>query len=203
MSHVVNRAMMLKSGPLYALISGLDSDRNASAEAIRQLYNHHGTATGMHLHTIFGRHFAEFCDILEELALNALPATFSPDMNYHQCVQQVNQVARVAHDPPAYLTNGSEANLFGVEPNFFCCTANMQQGWPRFAQSLFAVGEDGITVGPMRRHSWTPSGRVFGFLLSMRPAIRLKTRSESPYLRNAHLRLTEMPLCRVTDRDGN
>jgi hypothetical protein len=42
-----------------------------------------------------------------------------------------------------YTDNGSDANLYGLEPNFGCCTANMHQGWPEFASHLWARSPDG------------------------------------------------------------
>ena len=44
-----------------------------------------------------------------------------------------------ARFPPerVYASNGPDANLFGLEPNFGCCTANMHQGWPKFAEHLW------------------------------------------------------------------
>jgi hypothetical protein len=36
-----------------------------------------------------------------------------------------------------WSTNGSESNLYGLEPNFGCCTANLHQGWPKFAAHLW------------------------------------------------------------------
>jgi DUF1680 family protein len=36
-----------------------------------------------------------------------------------------------------YTTNGPDANIFGLAPNFGCCTANMHQGWPKCASHLW------------------------------------------------------------------
>ena len=41
-----------------------------------------------------------------------------------------------------WTTDGPESNLFGLEPNFGCCTANFHQGWPKFAASLFMLSQD-------------------------------------------------------------
>jgi len=70
------------------------------------------------------------------IAFNALPAASTPDMWAHQYDQQVNQVQCVISDDPMYTTNGPAANIFGLEPNFGCCTVNMGQGWPKFATHL-------------------------------------------------------------------
>ncbi|MGA2538956.1 MAG: hypothetical protein ABSF53_23315 [Terracidiphilus sp.] len=45
------------------------------------------------------------------------------------------------HHKP-WVTDGPESNLFGLEPNFGCCTANFNQGWPKFAASLFMLSGD-------------------------------------------------------------
>ncbi|MEJ7838697.1 MAG: nucleoside hydrolase, partial [Thermomicrobiales bacterium] len=45
------------------------------------------------------------------------------------------------------LTNVAEANLFGLEPHFGCCTANMHQGWPKYAASLWMRSVDESLVG--------------------------------------------------------
>jgi hypothetical protein len=81
-------------------------------------------------------------DRLERVAFNALPATFSPDMWSHQYDQQVNQVQCTINPEFLWSTNGPESNLFGLEPNFGCCTANMHQGWPKFAAHLWMRTDD-------------------------------------------------------------
>ena len=75
------------------------------------------------------------------MAFNPLPGTFTADMWAHQYDQQPNQVL-VSVYPRAWSTNGKDANLFGLEPNFGCCTANMHQGWPKFAASLWMATPD-------------------------------------------------------------
>ncbi len=88
---------------------------------------------------------------LEVLAFNALPATISDDMWTHQYVQMSNQIACIKFGDPAgglgkpiFRTNGPESHLFGLEPNFGCCTANFNQGWPKFALSAFMHKGDTI-----------------------------------------------------------
>ncbi len=97
-------------------------------------------------------------DLLESVAFNALPATISADFWTHQYDQQVNQVVcKVADDASGgrvYTNNGPDANLFGLEPNFGCCTANMHQGWPKFAASLWmrniGGGLTALSLAPCR-----------------------------------------------------
>ncbi len=85
-------------------------------------------------------------DRLERLAFNALPGTLTDDMWAHQYNQEPNQVECSLHKEP-WTTDGPESNLYGLEPNFGCCTANFHQGWPKFAASLFMHShEDGLVA---------------------------------------------------------
>ena len=69
---------------------------------------------------------------LEKLAFNALPAALSDDMWSHQYDQMTNQIACYRQPgKPIYGTNFADANMFGLEPNFGCCTSNFNQGWPK------------------------------------------------------------------------
>jgi DUF1680 family protein len=84
-------------------------------------------------------------DRLEKMTYNALPGTFDGDMWAHQYDQQPNQV-QCSLRPRGWTSNGPESNLFGLEPNFGCCTANFHQGWPKFVASLWMATADGGLV---------------------------------------------------------
>jgi len=173
MSHVVNNAMMLKSGALLWRLTGLSEHLNSAEHMVKLLDEHHGMVTGVftgdeclagkspvqgtelcavveymysleHLLAITGH--SHWGDRLEKIAYNALPATFSPDMWTHQYDQQVNQVECSRQEDPIFRTNGGESNLFGLEPNYGCCTANLSQGWPKLALSTFMRSPDGLVA---------------------------------------------------------
>lgn len=80
----------------------------------------------------------KWAELLELAAFNAFPATVSDDMWTHQYDQMSNQISCVKFPGKSlFRTNGSEAHLFGLEPNFGCCTANMNQAFPKLALSIF------------------------------------------------------------------
>ncbi len=164
LTHVVNQAMMLKGWSLYSLISAREEDRTAARRMLDLLDRYHGQVHGLFsgdecLAGTSPIRGTELCavvefmysmeqllaatgdpywgDRLERAAFNALPATFDPSMWTHQYDQQVNQINCSTQAKPVFGTNGPQANLFGLEPNYGCCTANLSQGWPKFARSLF------------------------------------------------------------------
>jgi len=168
-AHGVNNAMALKTSAVWSLVSKNDADRNAIFRALDVLDRYHALPNGMFSAT---EHYAgpdpsqgvELCavvealyslqqvitvmpdpvlaDRMERIAFNALPATFTADMWGHQYNQQPNQVLCTLEKRP-WVSNGPESNLFGLEPNFGCCTANMHQGWPKLVQSLWVATRDG------------------------------------------------------------
>ena len=167
--HVVNTAMATKAAALSWRIDERPRDRAFARRMIELLDRHHGQATGMfsgdeclagrnpiqgtelcavveflysleHLFSIFGDPF--FADRLERVAFNALPATFAPDMWSHQYDQQVNQVQCTINPDHMWTTNGPESNLYGLEPNYGCCTSNMHQGWPKLVAHLWMKTPD-------------------------------------------------------------
>lgn len=171
-SHVVNIGMALKQDALWSLVTDTNTDPDAFAECVFDyLQKNHGTATGHFtgdenlsgksplqgtelcgvVETMYSYEWlfavtgnTKWLDRLENLAFNALPATISPDMWSHQYLQMTNQVACFPMSKQPFRTNGREAHLFGLEPNYGCCTANFVQGWPKFALSSFMKGRDGI-----------------------------------------------------------
>lgn len=164
-THIVNLAMMLKYEAVSHRYLGEEyTDVAEKLSEVLRTYN--GTPVGLFtgdeclggLSPIRGTElcsvaeqmysyellFAESGDFkwaerLEMLAFNALPATISDDMWAHQYDQQSNQIACIRFPgKPLFGTNKHEAHLFGLEPEYGCCTANFGQAWPKLALSTWA-----------------------------------------------------------------
>jgi hypothetical protein len=172
--HVVNLAMAMKFYPLWSRMSGRDEDRDFIYTMIETLDRYHGQVTGVFSgdECVAGKNpiqGTELCavadyifslgeamtvlpdpalgDRLERIAYNAWPATFAPDMWAHQYDQQANQVLVSDNQEHMWSTNGPESNLYGLEPNFGCCTANMHMGWPKLVSHLWMrTGDDGLAA---------------------------------------------------------
>lgn len=98
-----------------------------------------------------------FADRAERVAYNALPATWaSPtggDMWAHQYLQAINEVNAERANPHVWTHDGGDAELYGLEPNYGCCTANFNQGWPKFATMvIYETSDAGAAVG-----IWAPA----------------------------------------------
>ena len=167
-SHVVNHAMATKAPALWHRHAGYPAE--ATWAAVETLDRYHGQPNGMFSgdECLAGRNPSQgtelcavveqlfsleeclsitgdlrFADRLELIAFNALPATFKPDMWAHQYVQQANQAVCTVSEERIYTTNGPDSNLYGLEPNYGCCTANLHQGWPKFAARCWMRAQDG------------------------------------------------------------
>jgi hypothetical protein len=171
--HGVNNAQALKASPVWSVVSGMPADRTAIHHQLAMLDTYHGLPNGMfsadeHLAGRSPSQGVELCavvetmyslevalaitgdaaigDRLERITFNALPGTFNDDMWAHQYDQQPNQVECSLHRKP-WTTNGPEANLFGLDPHFGCCTANFHQGWPKFTNGLWmACADSGLAA---------------------------------------------------------
>lgn len=166
-THIVNICMALKyevvacellgeeyTGKIEYLLSILDQYNGTAVgtftgdECLSGLGNQQGTELCSVVELMYSLEWLyavtgerKWADRLEKVAFNALPATFTDDMWAHQYDQQVNQIACEAFPGKSFFrTNNSEAHLFGLEPHYGCCTANLSQGWPKFA--LSAIQKD-------------------------------------------------------------
>ena len=186
-THAVNVAMGIKMPGILYEVKGDKRYLDIVDKGIKSLMTYHGQVHGMfsgdewlsgtspsqgielcaiveymysleELLRISGR--AHYGDILDKVAFNALPASVSPDWMSHQYDQQVNQV--ICNTARRKWSNGPDANLFGLEPHFGCCTANMHQGWPKFTGSIVMSNKTGglvfVTYAPSVIHSKTKNG---------------------------------------------
>lgn len=62
--------------------------------------------------------------------------TMTKDMWAHQYLQQANEINAMHTDPHVFYTDGDDSTIYGLQPNYGCCTANFNQGWPKFAQRM-------------------------------------------------------------------
>ncbi len=213
--HVVNTGMAAKAHALWWRQSGAEEDRRFPAAMIALLDRFHGQANGMftgdeclagknpvqgtelcavveflysleHLVAILGE--PAFGDRLERVAYNALPATFSPDMWAHQYDQQANQVQCTINPDHMWTTNGPESNIYGLEPNYGCCTSNMHQGWPKFAAHLWMRGPDAGLVAA----AYAPSTVSFS---SNGRSVRVTLATDYPFREDLHFTIeTDEPV---------
>jgi len=162
-THIVNVTMGIKHPALRYALTGDKMCQEALHKGLDDLDSYHGVVSGCingdeHLAGNDPNRGAELCSVveamfslaasievfgetgladrLERLAFNALPATISEDFMGHQYLQQANQVL-CTDEKRLWFNNESDSQIFGLEPNFGCCTANMHQGWPKFVGSLW------------------------------------------------------------------
>jgi len=187
-THVVNIAMATKHPGVWYQYSKNDADREAAFAGLANLDKYHGQVAGRfsgdeHLAGHAPTQGTELCaiveymyslenlmavlgdvalaDRLEPLAYNAKPGTCTADYWAHQYDQQANQVL-VSVAKRHWMNNGDQANVYGLEPNYGCCTANMHQGWPKFVAHMWMATHDqglaAIAYGPNRVTAKVGSG---------------------------------------------
>ena len=211
-THGVNNAMGLKSSAVWWLFSKNDADRAGVGRQLETLDEYHAIPNGMfsadeHLAGRNPSQGIELCavveqmfsleqalailgdaalgDRLEKIAFNALPGTFTDDMWAHQYDQEPNQIQCSLRQRP-WSSNGPESNLYGLDPNFGCCTANMHQGWPKLTSSLWmSDGEGGLVASvyaPSEVHATVGRGTPVVIeeetMYPFRGEIKLRIRSE-------------------------
>lgn len=177
-AHVVNVAMATKHAGVWHQQSGDERDRQAAYDGWNNLDRYHGQVAGRfsgdeHLSgprptqgtelcaIVEGMYSLEklvevlgdaaFSDRLEMLAYNGQPGTCTPDYWARQYDQQANQVLCTVAKRQ-WSSNSDTSNIYGLEPHFGCCTANMHQGWPKFVAHLWMATHDqglaAVAYGP-------------------------------------------------------
>lgn len=163
-THIVNIGMMLKAEAVSCDLLG-EEYKDLAKRLFDVLWQYNGTAVGTFtgdecLSGLSAVQGTELCAVveqmysyqqlisytgdpfwaaqLEKVAFNALPATLSDDMWSHQYDQLSNQIACERFTAKClFRTNSREAHLFGLEPNYGCCTANFSQGWSKLVYNAF------------------------------------------------------------------
>ncbi|PRP88719.1 hypothetical protein PROFUN_02815 [Planoprotostelium fungivorum] len=190
-THGVNVGQGLKSSALWYRYSQSPADISSTTQRYDVLDRYHGMASGIfscseHLAGLSPSQGAETCtvvetmfsyvhmysqtrdvryaDRIEQLAYNALPASMTPDTWAHVYLQQANEISSEPVNPFVYLSDGADANVYGLAPWFGCCTANFVQGWPKFVtHALLQTEDDGVAVNvltPLRFKSQLANGAV-------------------------------------------
>ncbi|PIL24884.1 hypothetical protein GSI_12771 [Ganoderma sinense ZZ0214-1] len=155
--HGVNVAEALKAFPASYRFTKNQSDIDAASAAWDILFKYHGRPSGVFgadeflagLEAIRGGSYMyqvigdlKYADGVERMTYNALPATLTGDMWSRQYLQQQNQVAAKNMNPDPFPRDGAYSNVFGLEPNYPCCTVNHPQGWPKFISNAFVTTAD-------------------------------------------------------------
>ncbi|KAJ7189546.1 hypothetical protein GGX14DRAFT_547061 [Mycena pura] len=167
--HGVNMAEGLKALPATYRFTHNQSDLDVASKGWDMLFKYHGrpsgafaadeylagleAARGTELCLVVEAMFSgsylyqvtadlKFADQVERMAYNALPAMLTGDMWARQYLQQQNQIASKNMTPNPFPEDGPYSNVFGLEPNYPCCTVNFPQGWPKFITNAFLVTPD-------------------------------------------------------------
>ncbi|QRV99016.1 glycoside hydrolase family 127 protein [Ceratobasidium sp. AG-Ba] len=116
-------------------LAGLDSVRGTELCLVVNLL-----PRGSYLYQVTGE--SSVAERVERQTYNALPATITGDMWAHQYVQQQNQIAARNMTPNPFPSDGPEANVFGLEPDYPCCAVNHMQGFPKFVAAAFVANTE-------------------------------------------------------------
>lgn len=188
--HGVNMAEGLKSFPATYRFTNNTSYISMGKTAWQEMFEYHGRPSGIfaadeHLAGLQAIRGTELCvvvetmftgsysyqvfgdpmypDRVERIAYNALPAELTGNMWSRQYLQEQNQIAAQTMNPNPFPSDGDYSNVFGLEPNYPCCTVNHPQGWPKFVTNAWLTTIDGESLvqlyhGPMQTTTTLSNG---------------------------------------------
>ena len=178
--HGVNAAQGLKAGAAIYRFKPSDSLLDNNRQGVNWTLTYHGDAAGSIIgdereagisanrgselctaveimysmsylyQTLGDNYFADRCELA---AFNALPVGITSDHWGHQYLTLASEPHTGQLDSPNPFFNvGDFGIVYGLEPNYPCCTVNTPQGLPKFLSSSFGqFGENGIVhalLGP-------------------------------------------------------
>jgi len=171
--HGVNMAEGLKALPATYRFTHNQSDIDTASQGWDLLFEYHGRPSGIYaadeylagleavrgtelclvVETMFSGSYLyqiigdpKFPDRVERIAYNALPGTLTGSMWSRQYLQQQNQIAAKNMTVNPFPLDGPYSNVFGLEPNYPCCTVNHPQGWPKFITNAFVTTPDNLSL---------------------------------------------------------
>ncbi|PAV17963.1 hypothetical protein PNOK_0644900 [Pyrrhoderma noxium] len=179
--HGVNMAEGLKALPSTYRFTHNQSDLDRASEGWDLLFQYHGRPSGIFaadeylagldairgtelclvVETMFSGSYLyqvsgdiKYADRVERITYNALPATLTGNMWSRQYLQEQNQIAAQLMSPNPFVNDGPYSNVFGLEPNYPCCTVNHGQGFPKFITNSFVTTPDKaslvqVYIGPL------------------------------------------------------
>jgi len=176
--HGVNAGQGLKSGAVMRRLVHDDSLLNSTRNGVDWTFRYHGTPSGAIIgdereaglspargvelcsvvETMFSLNYLyqawgyrDHADRSEMTAYNALPVMLMPHWWAHQYVAQTNQPISHPLEKSPFWNVGPVGQTFGTEPNYPCCTVNMQ-GYAKFVPASYVRdGDIGIAhalLGP-------------------------------------------------------
>ncbi|MDR1556182.1 MAG: glycoside hydrolase family 127 protein [Tannerellaceae bacterium] len=182
--HCVNLAQGIKEPLIYYQQNPDEKYRHAVKKAFRDIRQFHGQPQGMYggdeaLHGNNPTQGTELCavaelmfsleemsqitgdvqfpDHLERIAFNALPTQIGDDFMTRQYFQQPNQVMITREIRNFDINHGETDLLYGLLTGYPCCTSNLHQAWPKFAQNLWYMTADSgiaaLTYSPSEVHT--------------------------------------------------
>ncbi|KIV93521.1 hypothetical protein PV10_04731 [Exophiala mesophila] len=176
--HGVNAGQGLKWGAVMRRIAHDDSLLDVARNGVNWTFTYHGTPSGAIVgdereaglspvrgtelcsvvESMFSLNYLyqalgdrDFADRVELAAYNALPVMLMPDWWAHQYIAQTNQPVSRRLEQSPFWNVGPFGQTFGTEPNFPCCTVNMQ-GYSKFVPAMYLKdGDEGLVhavLGP-------------------------------------------------------
>ncbi|TFK98865.1 hypothetical protein BDV98DRAFT_595510 [Pterulicium gracile] len=163
--HGVNMAEGLKALPSTYRFTKNQTDLNVASSSWDLLFRYHGRPSGIYnadeylagleatrgselcivveamfsgsyLYQVIGD--LKYADRVERITYNALPATLTAV----RPAAEPDRSEELNPSPWAGTVIGPYSNVFGLEPNYPCCTVNFGQGYPKFISNSFLTTPD-------------------------------------------------------------